>query len=96
MLQLKALQLKKILGITVGNKIKFDKRAENVCKRRSRKLNAIAMLANCMDLGKKFILMIELFMSKINYCPVVSMFHCRLLNNKITKLHERCLKNNLR
>ena len=59
MLQLKALQLKKILGITDGNKIKFDKHAENVCKRRSRKLNAIAMLANCMDLGKKIILMIE-------------------------------------
>ena len=96
MLQLKALQLKKILGIAVGNKIKFDKRAENVCKRRSRKLNAIAMLANCMDLGKKLILIIELFMSEINYCPVVSMFHSRLLNNKITKLHERCLKNNLR
>lgn len=96
MLQLKALQLKKILEITVGNKIKFDKRAENVCKRRSRKLNAIAMLANCMDLGKKLILVIELFMSEINYCPVVSMFHSHLLNNKITKLHERCLKNNLR
>ena len=96
MLQLKALQLKKILEITVGNKIKFDKRAENVCKRRSRKLNAIAMLANCMDLGKKLILIIELFMSEINYCPVVSMFHSHLLNNKITKLHERCLKNNLR
>ena len=96
MLQLKALQLKKILGITVGTKIKFDKRAENVCKRRSRKLNAIAMLANCMDLGKKLILIIELFMSEINYCPVVSMFHSHLLNNKITKLHERCLKNNLR
>ena len=96
MLQLKALQLKKILGITVGNKIKFDKRAENVCKRRSRKLNGIAMLANCMDLGKKLILIIELFMSEINYCPVVSMFHSHLLNNKITKLHERCLKNNLR
>ena len=96
MLQLKALQLKKILEITVGNKIKFDKRAENVCKRRSRKLNAIAMLANCMDLGKKLILIIELFMSEMNYCPVVSMFHSHLLNNKITKLHERCLKNNLR
>ena len=30
--------------------------------------------------------------SQFNYCPLVWMFHCRTLNNKINKLHERTLR----
>lgn len=45
---------KKILGITAENKLGFDKCLENVCKKRTRKLNAITRLANSMDLSKKF------------------------------------------
>ena len=31
------------------------------------------------------------FRAQFNYCPVVWMFHSRSLNNKINRLHERCL-----
>ena len=31
------------------------------------------------------------FNSKFNYCPLVWMFHSRLINNKITRLQERVL-----
>ena len=30
--------------------------------------------------------------SQLNYCPLTWMFHCRKLNNKINRLHERCLR----
>ena len=30
--------------------------------------------------------------SQFNYCPLVCMFHSRKLNNKINRLHERCLR----
>ena len=30
--------------------------------------------------------------SQFNYCPLTWMFHNRILNNKINKLHERALR----
>ena len=32
------------------------------------------------------------FKSQFNYCPLVWMCHSRALNNKINRLHERCLR----
>ena len=32
------------------------------------------------------------FISQFNYCPLVWMCHSRLMNNKINRLHEKCLR----
>ena len=32
------------------------------------------------------------FWSQFSYCPLVWMFHSRTLNNKINRIHERCLR----
>ena len=32
------------------------------------------------------------FKSQFNYCPLVWMCHSRLMNNKINRLHEKCLR----
>ena len=32
------------------------------------------------------------FKAQFNYCPIIWMFHSRCLNNKINRLHERCLR----
>ena len=32
------------------------------------------------------------FNSQFSYCPLVWMYHSRALNNKINRLHERCLR----
>ena len=32
------------------------------------------------------------FSAQFGYCPLTWMFHSRKLNNKIKKLHERCLR----
>ena len=34
------------MGVTVNNKLKFDKHVENICQKESRKLNAFARLVN--------------------------------------------------
>ena len=36
--------------------------------------------------------MTAFFKAQFNYCPAVWMFHSRSLNNKINRLHERCLR----
>ena len=45
-----------------------------------------------MELPKKHILMNTFFKAQFNYCPAIWMFHSRTLNNKINRLHERCLR----
>ena len=43
-------------------------------------------------LPKRRILLNMFFKAQFNYCPVIWMFHSRSLNNKINRLHERCLR----
>ena len=45
-----------------------------------------------MELPKRRILSNAIFKAQFNYCPVIWMFHSRSLNNKINRLHERCLR----
>ena len=83
---------KKLLGVTIENKLKFDKHVENICQKASRKLNDLARLVNYMDLPKRRILIHGFFNAQFGYCPTIWMFHSRSLNNKINRLHERCFR----
>ena len=74
------------------NKLKFDKHIENICQKANWKLNALVRVTNYMKLPKKRISMNAFFKAQLNHCPVVSMVHSRFLNNKINRLHERCLR----
>ena len=82
---------KKLLEVTFHNKLKFEKHI-TICQRANRKLNALARLTPYMELRKRRILMNAFFNSQFNYCPVIWMCHSRALNNKINRLHERCLR----
>ena len=66
---IKCSQSKKILGIILDNQLKFDKHVENICQKASRKSNALARLANYMELPKRRILMDAFFKAQFNYCP---------------------------
>ena len=81
-----------LLGVVLDNKLEFDKHIENICQKANRKLNALARVTNYMELPKRRILMNAFFKAQFNYCPIVWMFHSRSLNNKINRLHERCLR----
>ena len=83
---------KKLPGVTFDNKLKFEKHIITICQRANRKLNALARLTSYMELGKRRILMNAFFNSQFNYCPVIWICHSRVLNNKINRLHERCLR----
>ena len=45
-----------------------------------------------MGIAKKNILMNAFFTSQFSYCPLVWICHSRTNNNKINRLHERCLR----
>ena len=58
-------------------------------KKASTKLHALARLSGYMDLPKHRMIMKT---SQFGYCPLISMFHSRALNNKISSIHERALR----
>ena len=45
-----------------------------------------------MNISKRKLIMNSFFTSQFNYCPLVWMCHSRLINNKINRLHETCLR----
>ena len=82
----------KLLGINVDHNLNFDKHLSELCKKASRKINALSRITPYMNVSKKRILMNAFFKSQFSYCPLIWMCHSRANNNKINRLHERCLR----
>ena len=81
-----------LLGITVNSNLSFNKHINNLCKKASAKLNALARIAGYMDFPKCRLIMKAFITSQFGYCPLIWMFHSRALNNKINSIHERALR----
>ena len=82
----------KLLGINFDHNLNFDKHLSELCKKASRKINALSRITPYMNVSKKRILMNAFFKSQFSYCPLIWMCHSRANNNKINRLHERCLR----
>ena len=82
----------KLLGITFDCKLKFSNHVEDICKKATRKLNALSRIVPYMGISIRKILMNAFFRSQFNYCPLIWMYYNRSLNHKINRLHERCLR----
>ena len=81
-----------LLGITLNNKLKFDKHVSNNCSKANRKLSTLTRVSKFLPFKKRVILFKAFTESQFKYCPLVSMFHGRQINDKINKLHERALR----
>ena len=81
-----------LLGITIDCNLSFNKHINNLCKKASVKLNALARIAGYMDFPKRRLIMKSFITSQFGYCPLIWMFHSRALNNKINSIHERALR----
>ena len=79
----------KLLGVTIDQKLNFSEHVENLCRKASMKLHALARVSKYMSINKRRIIMKAFIESQFGYCPLVWMFHNRTMNNKINKIHER-------
>ena len=70
----------KLLGVHLDSGLSFDYHILEICKKASRKVCALAIVMNVF------------FNSQFNHCPLIWMCHSRGNNNKINRLHERCLR----
>ena len=65
---------------------------EEICKKETRKLNAVSRIIPYMDISRRKILMNAFFKSHFNYCALIWMCCNRSLNHEINRIHERCLR----
>ena len=82
----------KLLGIKIDNKLDFSEHVSALCKKVSSKLHALARISDYMSTPKLRIILKAFIESQFSYCPLVWMFHSRILNNRINNLHERALR----
>ena len=91
-MEIKNSEYEKLLGIKVDTKLNFNEHLNDIISKASRKVNALSRVMPYMNLSKKKKLVSSFFNSQFNYCPLIWMFHSRIINNKINRLHERCLR----
>ena len=83
---------KKPLGVKIDSKLNFNIHLDTILKKASQKIHVLAKITPYMSINKRRLLMNSFFKSQFNYCPLVWMCHSRSMNNKINRLHERCLR----
>ena len=83
---------KKMSGINFDYKLKFKNYIDEICKKTSRKFNAVTRIASYMGIRKRRTLVNVFFKSQFNYCPLILMCCDQSLNNKIDWLHELSLQ----
>ena len=69
-----------ILGITINQKLTFNKHIKNVYKKAGQKLCALLRISLYLDENKKKLLYCSMIKSQFNYCPLVWMFCSRKSN----------------
>ena len=90
--QIKNSQSEKLLRIIIDNDLKFEDHINNICRKASAKICALFKKAPYMDFPKRKQIMNAFFKSQFSYSPSTWMMHSRKLNNKINRLHQRCLR----
>ena len=74
---IKSSKAKKNLGTNLDKILKFGVHAESICQKANRKLNALARIANYIEVPKSRILMNAFLKSQFSYCPAI--FGCFII-----------------
>ena len=81
-----------LLGILIDSELSFDQHVSSICSKASKKLHALGRIATFMSFKKRKTLVKAFTESQFNFCPLIWMFHSRITNNKINRIHERALR----
>ena len=81
-----------LLGFTIDCKLNFNNHAKMVCNNANRRVSALMRLRNTLSVEQKLVLLNSYVMSQFNYCSSVWMFHGKVANERIKRVHERALR----
>ena len=79
------------MEFNLNNRLGFGTHVANVCNRVNKKLHALAIILQYMNVHKWRMTMKAFIGSEFGYCPLVWMLHSRKLKSRVNKLHERAL-----
>ena len=83
---------RKLLGIKFDNRLTLQNHIDDTCQKVGQNLNDLSRITPYIGFTKERTLVNAFFLSQFNYCNLVWMCHNRTINNKINRLHERCLR----
>ena len=81
-----------MLGITIDNRLNFEKHVSLICKKAARQLNALARISRYLTPTSRDIVNRSFVSSNFSYSPLVWHFCGKTANGKVEKLHERSLR----
>ena len=90
--QIKNNDYERLLEIEIDCKLSFENHFNQICSKANAKIKALARMAPFLNKRKRRLLINAFFKSQFSCCSLSWMFHSRTLNNKINRLHERCLR----
>ncbi len=82
----------KLLGITIDDKLKFNKHIDTLCKNAARQINVLYRFRGIFDIKEREIIHNTFILSNFNYCPLVWHFCDKSSTKKIEKAQERALR----
>ena len=82
----------KLLGVIIDSELKFENHITEICRKASKKINAVCRISSFMSLEKHRTVMKAFIEPQFNYCPLIWMLHSKPLNNKINRIHARALR----
>ena len=82
----------RLLGIDIDCQLSFQKHTNQISSKARAKVKVLVRIAPFLSKRKRKLIINAFFKSQFSYCPLSWMFHSRALNNKINRLHERCLR----
>ncbi len=82
----------KLLGITIDEKLKFDKHVNIKCKKAARQINVMYHFKCVFDLKERQIIYNTFILSNFNYCPIIWHFCRKTCTQKIEAIQERALR----
>ena len=74
-----------LLGITIDDKLSFNKHISNLCSTVSNRLRALARIRKFLSLEQAKRILEAYIMSTFKYCPLIWMFCNKTANNQINK-----------
>ena len=81
-----------LLGITIDEKLKFDKHIDKLCKRAARQINVMYRFRGIFDLKERQSMYETFILANFNYCPIVWHFCGKVCSRKIERIQKRALR----
>ena len=81
-----------VLGVTLGDKLKFNSHVQSLCFRASRQINSFKRIAKYLNVERRLTVIESFILSNFSYCPVTWIFCGKKNCSKLEKLQERALR----